>query len=1014
MKLLMQFYVLNKQNNTQKNTNSDTGINLDSKALLIKDLGNTYNLLFGDVCYTIKLSHNKEIKQTSYWPECFIDFDLFGYFTEKITLNSSLDNMPNELNETIIYGIRNNDIIFYYFNESSKKTVEYELKGSDIFNISCRMFEEDKYICSFTTELYFRTCIFSCLKNLTCIQLRCGNDNTKIYSDGFIYDTLNSNVKLLIAKNNVNCSFDWANIIIDSINGIYTLSQISVLSRDYNAGNCETKNCDFIQFYSEYLFCCACQGYIICTRFDLNFQLINQFKSIIIGKNSNLQIFNNEKYVSIYFINSLSDNKGLNRINIYPPSCKNLTKEIKKDEDVDISVNQLLDRKSDIKYYLTFIEFETDKLTIKFKENNVIFRIGETHRIKNDNDLDLIFSLILDNNIMDNHLYVIYNISMEETYNDICSIDLIVNQNDVDLTTIISTIEHVIESSMEKTVEIMYSINIICHETCESCSSIPEKNNEGEIINQNCINCTDGYHLLSNTTNCYDDSILSRGYYLSSINYEYYKCNHQCRTCKEISTNENPNCLSCSNNTFLFRLNNSCINSCPYNYEANNELNKCELKNLEKASIEEFKNEIMNNISSFINSSNVINNTDFIAVIYDIENSNPKEQLKNGISAIDLGNCTNKIKEFYNIDDFIVLNMESKYNKSENANDNSLNIGKNNQIEIYNYSGKKLNLSICNEDIKIMKYIGDIEKLDIESAMNLADKGIDVFNASDKFFNDLCHYYDNKDGKDIIITDRRNDIYQNVTFCQNGCEYMGMDYDLMAANCSCDTNILQNTELNNVKEGENSNKEKFNFDDLKKSFISNLYDFNYRVMYFHNLVINLNILKKNIGFYSMISLLIFQIIFLIIYIIKGLNSIKQDIFNFKFKKGKNNLMFPPPKNNNKIENNTKYNFNNNNDQNEKDNNYSIERKNDNSKSNIKLAIKNMDEPYLDKNTIKSDRKQIKDKISKNNKRQLKPKKSLFKKKIKKKKKQKMETTEEKNQKNKFNNNNIKIKELYIK
>ena len=148
------YYVLNKQNNTQKNTNSDTGINLDSKALLFKDLGNTYNLLFGDVYYTIKLSHNKEIEQTSHWPECFIDFDLFGYFTEKITLNSSLDNMPNELNETIIYDILNNDIIFYYFNESSKKTVEYELKGIDIFNISCRMFEEDKYICSFTTELY--------------------------------------------------------------------------------------------------------------------------------------------------------------------------------------------------------------------------------------------------------------------------------------------------------------------------------------------------------------------------------------------------------------------------------------------------------------------------------------------------------------------------------------------------------------------------------------------------------------------------------------------------------------------------------------------------------------------------------------------------------------------------------------------------------------------------------------------------------------------------------------------
>ena len=100
--------------------------------------------------------------------------------------------------------------------------------------------------------------------------------------------------------------------------------------------------------------------------------------------------------------------------------------------------------------------------------------------------------------------------------------------------------------------------------------------------------------------------------------------------------------------------------------------------------------------------------------------------------------------------------MESKNNKSEkNENDKSFDLGKTNQIELYDYSRNKLNLSICKEDIKIMKYIGDVEELNIESAKDLSEQGIDVFNASDKFFNDLCHYYDNKDGKDIILNDRR-------------------------------------------------------------------------------------------------------------------------------------------------------------------------------------------------------------------------------------------------------------------
>ena len=55
-----------------------------------------------------------------------------------------------------------------------------------------------------------------------------------------------------------------------------------------------------------------------------------------------------------------------------------------------------------------------------------------------------------------------------------------------------------------------------------------------------------------------------------------------------------------------------------------------------------------------------------------------------------------------------------------------------------------------------MQYIKDVKELNIEESIKLADKGIDVFNANDVYFNGICH--ENIDGKDIIIKDRRNDI----------------------------------------------------------------------------------------------------------------------------------------------------------------------------------------------------------------------------------------------------------------
>ena len=156
-------------------------------------------------------------------------------------------------------------------------------------------------------------------------------------------------------------------------------------------------------------------------------------------------------------------------------------------------------------------------------------------------------------------------------------------------------------------------------------------------------------------------------------------------------------CVStCPNGTFQFSKNYTCLDSCPNNYEI--EQNKCILKSYVNISSSQFKTQILKNITEFVNSSSIINGSDFIAVISSSDDMNPKEQIKKGISAIDLGNCTEQIKEYYNIskgENLIILNMESKRNESKKEeNNNNINIGKNMQIEIYDKSGRKLNLSI--------------------------------------------------------------------------------------------------------------------------------------------------------------------------------------------------------------------------------------------------------------------------------------------------------------------------------
>ena len=411
-------------------------------------------------------------------------------------------------------------------------------------------------------------------------------------------------------------------------------------------------------------------------------------------------------------------------------------------------------------------------------------------------------------------------------------------------------------------------------------------------MKHNCQECIKGYYFEFGTNDCYSNETIGKNYFLDITEEpnKWEKCYERCEACNKLGNIKNMNCLSCKtnildnennflllkltlygdcvticpNDTYEFSLNNTCIQSCPNDYEINQEQKIC-VKKLEYMTSTEFKAQIMKNKSDFIDSTNItklINGSDFIALILLSDDMDPKEQIEKGISAIDLGNCTNVIKEYYNMtpnENFYILNIESKKietEKSKGKTDNSFNLGKKVQIDIYDKSGNKLDLSICKQDIKVIKYIGDAYELNIEYARSFFKQGVDVFNAKDDYFNDICQDFSNINGKDIIINDRRNDIYQNATFCQNGCSYSGINYELMGANCICNSSILQSSSDNNETNNENNNEENVNFKTLTKSFIENLFDFNIDVIKCYNLVFNKKILYKNVGFYCMTSLFI--------------------------------------------------------------------------------------------------------------------------------------------------------------
>ena len=195
---------------------------------------------------------------------------------------------------------------------------------------------------------------------------------------------------------------------------------------------------------------------------------------------------------------------------------------------------------------------------------------------------------------------------------------------------------------------------------------------------------------------------------------------------------------------------------------------------------------------------------------------------------IDLGNCETLLKQKNHIDENIPL-IILKFEKLT-----SVASEKNVQYEIYEpYNKTKLDLSIC-ESALIDLYIPITLSEETQNLYeDLKNNGYDLFNINDSFYQDICTPYNSQNGTDVLLSDRKNDYYNNNdTTCQPNCKYSSYSDESKFLKCECN---VENEEIE-TKEVDN----KFNGKIIYRSFYEILKYSNYKVLKCYKLIFNIN------------------------------------------------------------------------------------------------------------------------------------------------------------------------------
>ena len=274
---------------------------------------------------------------------------------------------------------------------------------------------------------------------------------------------------------------------------------------------------------------------------------------------------------------------------------------------------------------------------------------------------------------------------------------------------------------------------------------------------------------------------------------------------------------------------------------------------------------INHNLDSLI--SNVIKEKEDVSIrndnaLFQITTSeNQYNNTYTNISSIQLGECENTLKDRYNVsknDTLIILKID--YNKEGLL---IPIIGYEVYHPLYKY---KLNLSYCNESSIVYNI-----------PVNIDEDNLFKYDPNSEYYTDECSSYSSENGADMILNDRKDEFTENnLSLCENMCEYNGYNQKTKKAICECGIKYKEFI----LSEIENKS------DLLANNFTNDNTTSNLATMKCSNLLFSKQGLLNNIGSYILSFILVLHLVGIIIFYKCGFQIIESSISDILSQKKK--------------------------------------------------------------------------------------------------------------------------------
>ena len=430
-----------------------------------------------------------------------------------------------------------------------------------------------------------------------------------------------------------------------------------------------------------------------------------------------------------------------------------------------------------------------------------------------------------------------------------------------------------------------YNILKHCHKNCDTCSEASTDDND-----QKCLTCVGGLEYDSDTKNCKSGCGFPNKWFLNDKGEKECLIDQGCPSDKPVivssifqcveNCQSTSSCEICKKQT-MYQYSGFCFDQCPGNTQGDEKKNLCynvvNVKSEEngcsttlleyegnymKVSSKSVNEEVTELVNKYIESQEndpkqvlISVNENLALSIFEDTECGKDSSFSNNFTYVDADECIQILKEQGVIGkDEKVLIVNSQVSRDdENTNQAGYSLlRKNNK--------KKIDMTPCKKTQITISYPIDENMLNMTRGRMLAkDYGVDMTNPEDPFYNDLCFYYSDENGKDVILEDRRNDYFENKTLCEEGCEFYQTNFTTGRVECKC-----------NIK------------DDIFDSVTSNvpLADFpeglsmsNLVVVKCYKLVFNWEYIKQNKGFWIMGALALLQAPVMVSFGATGLTSI---------------------------------------------------------------------------------------------------------------------------------------------